>query len=185
MKATLSALFDFITTYLLDPVCLSGLDPHITTHPVGNETDLRTKKLPSKKLNSAEGFVKPLPERGKSTRQIKTTKQHHQSRHYKNWLANSYFKDAYDSYKEGCNNKFFYKHYADNFHNSYTKNISVIFTAVLLVLCSLLCTCDGCYAFPPGVRDPCLDERCAFGAQCYVSLDGGSARCQVCINLSI
>ena len=68
------------------------------------------------------------------------------------------------------------------------KNVRVIAAAnvkktlpllLLALLASLLRTSYGCYAFPADVEDPCLEMECEFGAQCVVSMDGNSARCQV------
>ena len=54
------------------------------------------------------------------------------------------------------------------------------YTLLLLVtlIHILLPVCDGCYAFPPGKRNPCEDETCHYGAICVISKDGLSARCQ-------
>jgi len=35
-----------------------------------------------------------------------------------------------------------------------------------------------CYVYPTGVRDPCNDRQCSYGARCTASLDGLSARCE-------
>ena len=50
---------------------------------------------------------------------------------------------------------------------------------LLTSLASMLGACNGCYAFSSDLPDPCSDVECEFGAQCVVSLDGSSARCQV------
>lgn len=55
-------------------------------------------------------------------------------------------------------------------------------TQVLTVFCLLSLLVDyasaSCYVYPPGVKDPCEDKRCDFGAQCVRSLDGLHARCE-------
>jgi hypothetical protein len=51
----------------------------------------------------------------------------------------------------------------------------VIFFAVAIATVPLT-SC--CYVFPADVRNPCADKHCSFGAQCAVSLDGLTARCQ-------
>ena len=42
----------------------------------------------------------------------------------------------------------------------------------------VITTTNGCYVYPPDVKDPCKDKECSFGAQCVPSIDGLTARCQ-------
>lgn len=52
-------------------------------------------------------------------------------------------------------------------------------TLWLMVLSVCVPDCQSCYAYAEGIRDPCEDKVCEFGAICVASVDGTSARCQV------
>lgn len=36
---------------------------------------------------------------------------------------------------------------------------------------------NGCYKFPPEMKDPCVEKECHYGALCRASLDGRRAEC--------
>ena len=58
----------------------------------------------------------------------------------------------------------------------------VIIYPVIVQCCVLQCLlplCDSCYAFPPDKENPCNKKQCGYGADCVVSMDGLTARCQV------
>lgn len=61
-----------------------------------------------------------------------------------------------------------------------------MFSIVFLLLCLLMVAInhagfpivtEACYKFPDGVRDPCIDLNCPFGAECIRSKDGKKAEC--------
>lgn len=49
---------------------------------------------------------------------------------------------------------------------------------IMLLLYLSLPTCNSCYVFPPGKKNPCVGVECSFGAICVSSSDGLQARCQ-------
>lgn len=53
----------------------------------------------------------------------------------------------------------------------------IIFVQLLLLLLLSVQGSEACYKFADDVRDPCLDVRCQFGADCLRSKDGKKAEC--------
>jgi len=48
---------------------------------------------------------------------------------------------------------------------------------VIIITATLFDITAGCYVFPVDRRDPCVGQRCHYGARCSPSLDGRKSRC--------